>query len=303
MDAAYLGHGHVGPVKFRGGYLSSRSLTPTIGELDSEAERKTTGEWVTFKLEGAGLGAELRSSILPGQSVDFFHFDAKIMRALRVFGLEEPLRFAAIPGVELNLEFIQFQSPDLEGYDSSLSEERRGDDFLIGLKIEQSLWALFDDWRKDGEFSRDGVFEGGPIWFSAEFNYATKSNMVRDLVLQLGFETRGPEALKAGKRLSTAMVCGKNKKGEVVMTCGVHGRGGFSIFSDPKALPVVLDDASKTSVQGFDVELGISMEVYKYLVFDIDLRYRKNWAKDLIRVAEFADTNVFFFGLGVSGGI
>jgi len=260
--------------------------------LDSDATRTTTGEWTTLELQAYGLAGQLRTSLLPGRSVDLFSFNAEILKALRLFAFQDELRYAAIPGLDVFLEYMQFQSLNVSGYDTDMTANRRGDDVVLGFKLEQSLWALFvQDWRRrKGDHNEGGGFEGGPLWLSAKVNYATQADIIRDFELQLGFSTRDIEDIRTGRRVS--------KKPKILYRLRV----GYSIFSDPIALPVLLNDSAKDTVHGVDAEAGLSWPEFLLPggIFDVDIRYRRNWAPDLVRVVEFVDTNIWYVGLGYS---
>lgn len=56
----------------------------------------------------------------------------------------------------------------------------------------------------------------------------------------------------------------------------------------------------RTSVEGYEFEFLAVMKRTGFLGFDFHVRYRENWAPDLMRVVDYVDVPILRAGVGLS---
>jgi hypothetical protein len=283
VDAAYLMHGNVGPVWFKGGYLSSKMNNGGPSEVVGGGEVETHSEWVAGQVEVHGIFASMRRSLRGKKSLDHLQLD---LHLVPILNMVTDMTHEGIPYVSLLSEYTQFRNVSqgvLAAYEAQAAGPQkglaRGDDFLAGLSVEQSFVPFL------------GKYFGRPFSLNFEGYYGLKSHHLRDVTVQL---------VMSGWRMKR-----KWRKGRFSATSGWSL--GYSKFWDPVALPAL---GRSESIEGFQGgylgTVWLPMARGKnagMLGLDFEFMYRKNWAHDLKRVVEYVDVDMWYFGFGLSFGV
>ena len=132
QDVAYLANGHIGNVRFRGGYLSSEVVDKQQSFGSSGSSLGSSSEWATAQLDLYGFSIGLRSPLTESFYVDHFSLDIYLFEALKsLTPLEEVLDNHMLPTLGLLTEYIRF--PALMTANTAI---RGHDDFLVGLSVQ-----------------------------------------------------------------------------------------------------------------------------------------------------------------------
>jgi hypothetical protein len=294
MDAAYLIHGKAGEFRYELGYLQSSVIQPEVGVMVLDSERETTGRWVTTTLDWRDIKVGLRTDIEGDAGLDFFTFDWNLLSSLNKFNIGDgKLGSPKLPQLKLLLEYTKFAQLADEVIGGGAGAvigyaEDRGDDFLMGFNLKQDFVAL---WREGppSDILTSGGFED--LWIDTEGHYGLTSGVLRDAMVRAGMTLWFPPT----------------KQGHLV---AIQLHGGYSTFTDEAALPVLLEDNDKTSVAGTMIRVSSkgrfkNKKTGKFFppVFHIIGEFRSNWAPDLARVVEFANTPIIHVGLAMTIGL
>jgi hypothetical protein len=294
MDAAYLIHGKAGEFRYELGYLQTSVIQPEVGVMVLDSERETTGRWATTTLDWRDIKVGLRADVEGAAGIDFFTFDWNLLSSLNKFNIGDgKLGSPKLPQVKLLLEYTKFAqlADELVGGGAGTVigyAADRGDDFLMGFNLKQDFVALWRD-GPPSDILNSGGFED--LWIDAEGHYGLTSGVFRDAMVRAG----------------TTLWFPPTKKGHLV---AVQLHGGYSTFTDEAALPVLLEDKDKTSVAGTLIRVSSkarfkNKKTGKFFppVFHLIGEFRSNWAPDLARVVEFANTPIIHVGLAMTYGL